>query len=62
MNQKNYFSLTGIIFTIIALLHLARVSQGWVAVIGGFTLPFWVSWTAIIVAGYLGYQGLKHGR
>jgi uncharacterized membrane protein len=57
---KRSFCLTaGIIFLVIALLHLLRIAFGGEAVIEGWTVPKWVSWVALVVAGYLGYEGLK---
>jgi len=51
--------LAGIIFTIIALLHLVRIIYGWDPVVEGWTVPKWISWVALVVAGYLGYEGLR---
>jgi hypothetical protein len=59
MNQRSFFLVAGIIFTIIALLHLLRIIYGWNPVIEGWTVPKWISWVALIVAGYLGYEGLR---
>lgn len=53
MNNKQFFTTTGILFSLIALLHLFRLVRGWEAVIGGFTVPLWFSGVALIVAGYL---------
>ena len=62
MTHKNFFSLTGTIFLVIAALHLLRIINGWEAVIGGWIVPMWLSWAAVILAGYLGSQGIKLGR
>ncbi len=59
INQKNYFSITSAIFLIIAVLHILRVILGWPAVIGGWEVPIWLSWVALILAGYLAFSGLK---
>ena len=61
MNQRSFSLVAGIIFSIIALLHLSRIIYGWEAVIGGWTVPQWISWAALVVAGYLGYEGLRLG-
>lgn len=50
---------TAVIFLIIAVLHLMRVVLGWYAEIGGWTVPFWLSWVAVIIAGFLAYVGFK---
>jgi uncharacterized membrane protein len=59
MNQRSFSLLAGIIFIIIALLHLLRILYGWEAVIGGWAVPKWISWAALAVAGYLGFEGLR---
>ena len=58
MSQRTYYSVTGVIFLIIALLHLGRVIYGWEAVIGGWAVPLWLSGVAVVVAGCLSYCGL----
>ncbi len=45
--------MSGTIFGIVALLHLARIIYGWPAQIGTFIVPTWVSWLSLLVAGYL---------
>lgn len=57
-----YYSVTSLIFLIIAVLHALRLYYGWVASIGGFTIPVSWSWVALVIAGYLGYQGMKLGK
>ncbi len=59
MDQKTYFLTTAIIFLIITVLHVLRLTLGWSAVIGGWEIPIWLSWIALILAGYLSYKGLK---
>lgn len=59
MNQKTYNIVTGVIFLIIVILHLLRIILGWSATIGTIVIPIWLSWIALVVAGYLVYQGLK---
>jgi hypothetical protein len=59
MNQRSFSLLAGIIFIIIALLHLLRIIYGLDPVVEGWTVPKWMSWVAWVVAGYLGFEGLK---
>lgn len=59
MSSKSFYSITGTVFLVIAVGHLLRILNGWEAVIGSFTIPVWASWIAVILAGYLSYQGLK---
>ena len=57
MTQRSFPLITGAIFSLIALLHLLRIVFGWEAIIGGWVAPTWVSWVALLVAGYLAYEG-----
>ncbi|MDO8617987.1 MAG: hypothetical protein Q7N87_03850 [Candidatus Uhrbacteria bacterium] len=59
MNMKMFHQVVGVIFGLIALMHLARVIYGWQALIGGWTVPMWVSWVAIVVGAYLAYQAFR---
>ena len=55
MDQKTFTLLAGVIFAVVALLHLLRISMGWPVVIDDWTVPMWVSWIALVVAGGLSY-------
>jgi hypothetical protein len=59
MTQKMFCLTAGIIFLIISFLHLLRIAFGGEAVVEGWIVPMWLSWVALIIAGYLGYEGLK---
>jgi len=62
MSHKTYAVATGIIFLLIALLHLLRLLYGWEAIIAGWSVPSWVSVVALIVTGYLAYEGFRLRR
>lgn len=51
--------VAGIIFSIIALLHLLRLVIGWSVVIGTFVVPVWWSGVGLIIAGFLAFWMLK---
>jgi hypothetical protein len=53
MSQKAFLGVSGTIFGIVAILHLARIIYGWPAQIGTFVVPTWASWVSLFVAGYL---------
>jgi hypothetical protein len=59
MSNRTYIKTTGVIFTIIALAHLLRIINGTAVVLGTITIPILLSWIAVLVAGYLAYQGLR---
>ena len=62
MSQRVYLLATTIIFSLVALLHLARIVFGWSAVIGGWSVPMWLSWIALVVTGALAYFGFGLAR
>jgi len=62
MDQKTFTLLAGVIFVIVALLHLLRIYMGWPVVIGDWTVPMSVSWIALVVAGGLSYFALSLTR
>lgn len=62
MNQKTFAQVTGVIFAIVAILHLARLIFGWEAMIGGWSVPGWISVLALVGAGYLAYSAWKLSR
>lgn len=53
-------SVSTVVFTLVALLHLCRVVWQWDATIAGWMVPMWVSWVGVVVAGVLAYSGYKH--
>ncbi len=62
MNQKFYFLATAIIFSVIAVLHLARLVLDWNAVIAGWSVPMWLSWVAIVVSVVFAYYGFTFSK
>lgn len=62
MTQKSYALTTCFIFFVVAILHLLRVIFHWDAMIGGWLVPQWVSWVAVVFAAYLGYEGFLFSR
>lgn len=62
MSQKTFSRVSGTIFALIALLHLLRIVYAWEAVIGGWMVPMWLSWVALVIAGYLGYSAFRLAR
>jgi hypothetical protein len=55
MNDKSFHLIAGIIFALVAVLHVLRIYMGWPVVIGGWNAPMWVSWIGLVVAGGLAY-------
>ena len=59
MNQKTFVATAGVVFSLVAVLHALRLLLKWDAVIGGWSVPMWLSWVALALAGYLAYTAFK---
>lgn len=57
MNSKDYFLVSGVIFGVVAFMHLFRAVNHTVLIMGSWHVPMLFSWLAIIGAGFLSYQG-----
>ena len=62
MAQRTFSLITAILFLLIALLHALRLLRGGHVVIGDLSVPVWVSWLGLAIAGYLACQGVKLSR
>jgi hypothetical protein len=62
VNRNTYLTVTATLFLIVAIAHLLRIILGWHVEIGGMSIPFWVSWLAVFVAGALAYFGFTQKR
>ena len=59
MNQRTFVLLAGVVFAVVALAHLLRIFMGWPIVIDNWTVPMWLSWIALVIAGGLSCFGLS---
>jgi hypothetical protein len=59
MSRKAYLLVTASIFSVVGLLHLARIVFSWSVVIGDWTVPMWLSWAGVIATGALAYFGFR---
>jgi len=50
---KPFTTITVAIFTVIALVHLHRLFDGWEIIIAGFTVPVWWSAPCVVIAAGL---------
>jgi len=48
MNSRTYLVISGVIFGIVAVLHLLRVISGWAVILGSWSAPMWISWLGTI--------------
>ena len=56
-NNKWFFTISSIVFTVIAIAHVARIVFDLDVSISGFVIPLWMSGVAAIVSGYLAARG-----
>jgi protein-S-isoprenylcysteine O-methyltransferase Ste14 len=54
--------VTATLFLVVAIMHLLRIVFGWQVEIGGLSIPSWVSWLGVLVAGALAYLGFTQKR
>jgi hypothetical protein len=55
-------TVTAALFLVVAVAHLMRIILGWQVEVGGWSIPFWVSWLGVLVAGALSYFGFTQRR
>ena len=54
-SERTLLMIAGLIFLVVALVHLARLAFGIDIILGDFAIPLWLSWVGVIFAGYLSY-------
>ena len=62
MSQKVYALVSGVVFLVIALGHLVRVILGASFIVEGYAVPQWASGAAVVLMGYLAFEGLRLWR
>lgn len=62
MKFRAYNLVTATVFASAAIGHLARVCLGVPVVIGGWTVPLWMSWVGLFAPGILCVWGLSTAR
>ena len=59
MSQKAFSLVAGLIFLLVAAVHLVRLVLKWSVIFNGWAVPMWISWIALVVAGFLAFEGLR---
>ena len=62
MSQKTFSLVAGVLFLLIALGHALRIASGALVVVENISIPMWASWIALVVMGFLAYEGFRFGR
>jgi len=59
MKAKIYFLVTGVFFTIVAVLQCLRFLFKWEVIALGYPIPYWPNAIAFFVLGYLAWAGFR---
>jgi uncharacterized protein YacL len=59
MSQKTFSLVAGVLFLLIALAHVLRIAFGASVVIQNTSIPMWASMVAVVITGFLAYEGLR---
>jgi len=62
MSQHGFFLTAGIVFLFIALAHLLRIVLGAQVSIDETQVPGWASAIAVVIMGFLAYEGFHFAR
>jgi phosphoglycerol transferase MdoB-like AlkP superfamily enzyme len=62
MTHKTFSLVASMIFSLIALGHLSRLVFKWSVLLGGWAVPFWINWVALLIFAYLAYEGFRLAR
>jgi len=62
MSQRLFLLIVGVLCGLIALVHVLRIVLGWSVMVQDFSVPMWASWIAIVIMGYLAYEGFRLAR
>ena len=67
--MKPFTTAAVVVFTLVAGLHLARLALGWkviigesVVAVGGTSIPMWVSYLGVAIAGGLAVMLWRESR
>jgi len=62
MSQKAFLLTAGTVFVLLALCHLLRILFRVAFVVYDIPVPMWASGIAVVITGYLAYQGFRLAR
>jgi len=60
--MRRYELVSGIIFTIMAVVQLTRTVLGWPVQVDLFTVPVWLSGVAFLITGGMAIWAFRSGR
>ena len=56
MKSKTLMRLNAVLFLLVFIGHGLRITNGWDMNLGSWVIPMWLSWTAVIIIGYIGWN------
>ena len=54
--MKPFTTIASVFFTIVAILHLLRLLQGWEIIVDGMHIPMWVSVLGCVIPAILAFM------
>jgi hypothetical protein len=58
MNTKSFVIVSTLIFALVAIMHLLRLTLGWSVMLGMTSVPLWVSVLAVLIFAAIAIWGL----
>ena len=58
-SPRLYLVVSGVIFGIVAILHLVRLVNGWRFDLGPWSIPMWMSWGGTLLPAILCVWALR---
>lgn len=60
--EHDYLVVATGIFFVVALAHFVRAFYGVELAVGGWSVPAWMSWAGVLVAGLMAWRGWQYSR
>ena len=54
-SERKLLYIAGLVFLIVAAVHIMRLLFGWILIVGELDVPLWVSWLGVAIPLYLSY-------
>lgn len=62
MNAKNYCTISGVLFSLVAIAHLLRIVYGSAILVDDYAVPMLASWIGLLVPATLAIWALRLSR
>lgn len=60
--EKKFHVAAGVVFSLVALLHLSRLFFGWSFVIGSWAVPYWLNALGTVITAFFAYAAFRLAR